>query len=221
MRVLLTIATAASVLATGFTAQASTRRHTKPSPVSIRVQLTETYQHTQATTHSSWGSTATVDEVEAATTAELAQNTILGGERVNAQSFSAQLASGLQKCSWTGSLVNGEAPEITIVKTAKGSYGMVGWPNRTGFAWRQALARGSAHGCPTQAQFSPLQGPAVSSAPSSRLSTAARFYSAVFPIPARHGRTATIPVSMSTSGAVPGQTDQTNATGTITISYAR
>ena len=218
MRAPLVVTAAALFALTTVSAEAATKPSTR---VSIRVQLTETYQHTQSTTHSSWSSTASIDEQQAATVAELSQNTILGGEQVQSQSFSAQLASGLQKCAWTGSLVAGEAPEISVVKTRKGSDGMVGWPDRTGLAWKQGLAHGSALGCPTQAQFSPLQGPAVTSAPASSLNSASRFYSAVFPIPARHGRTATIPVSMSTSGAVPGQTDQTTASGTITITYGR
>jgi hypothetical protein len=98
---------------------------------------------------------------------------------------------------------------------------MVGWPDRTGLAFTQTLARGSASGCPTQAQFSPLQGPTVTSTPSSKLSAGARFYSAIFPIPPRHGTQSTINVSMSTSGAVAGQTDRTTAHGVIRISYGR
>ena len=215
------VAAAAALLgsAPGGAAQAGAARSSPP--VYIQFQLTETYQHAQPKTNSTWGSTASVDEVQPATVAELSQNTVLGGYRVLSDRFTAQLASGQQKCSWTGSLTQGEAPEMTITRVGGHSYGMVGWPDRTGLAFKQALARGSASGCPAQAQFSPLQGPTVSSTPSSRLSAGERFYGAIFPIPPRHGTQSTISVSMSTSGAVAGQTDQTTARGVIRISYGR
>jgi hypothetical protein len=188
--------------------------------ISIRVQLTETYTHVQPKTNSSWGSTATIGEVASASSAELTRNTILGGEHVMSAAFTAQLASGLQKCSWTGRRLGDAAPQITIERIGRRSYGMVGWPDRAGLAWRQTLARGSAVGCPSQAQFSPLQGPNVSSAPAVGQNAGERFYSAIFPIPTmteRSRKPVTIPVSMSTSGAVAGETDTTSAHGTITV----
>lgn len=209
------LAIPAALAAIGALASASSGATTHP--VSIRLQLTETYTHAQPATNSAWSSTATITADQRATAAELARNTVLGGEHVLSAGLTAQLSSGAQKCSWTGTLVAGEAPQLSIQRVGARYYGVIGWPDRTGLTWKQTLASGSASGCPSQAQFSPLQGPTVTSAPAVRQSAGERFYSAIFPIPANLAKKATIPVSMSTSGAVSGQTDTTTAHGTITI----
>jgi hypothetical protein len=207
----------AALAALAVAAAGSARAANRPPAISIRFQLTESYTHTQPKTNSTWSSTASITAVQQATAAELARNTILGGERVRSAGLSAQLSSGAQQCSWTGTIVAGAAPQISIQRVGTRYYGMVGWPDRTGLSWKQALASGSASGCPTQAQFSPLQGPKVTSAPTSMMAANERFYSAVFPIPSNLAKKVTIPVSMTTSGAVTGETDTTTAHGTITI----
>ncbi|MGZ6616386.1 MAG: hypothetical protein ACXVFQ_18385 [Solirubrobacteraceae bacterium] len=193
------------------------------STIYIRVKITESYDHLTNDGSEHWSSTATTDTLHQTSAADLQQqNSQIPSVQLLSSTMSATTVEGPTTCKWSGSLVSGSEPHLSLAQQGGRLYGLIAWPDMLGPAWGQTLTQGGS-GCPTYASFSPTQGSVVTRVPSGDgFSSMDHFYNAIFPIsPTGSGQSPPVTVCMKSNGDIPGETDKTNASGQVTIGYGR
>ncbi|MGZ4264204.1 MAG: hypothetical protein ACXVS6_08790 [Solirubrobacteraceae bacterium] len=199
----------------------------KPAPVVyIRVQLTESYSHTLSDGSQTWTSTATTDTLHKTTPANLQQDSQIPSALLLSSAMTASTVdngSPPTTCKWSGSLTTGAEPHISLAQRAGRVYALISWPDLLGPAWNQTLTQADSPNCPSYASFNPTQGSVVTSMPTGDgFSSMDHFYNAVFPInPSGTGQAPPLKLTMQSTGDIPGEVDQTQASGTVTISYGK
>ena len=191
--------------------------------VYLRVQLTETYSHMTNDGSETWASTAVTDTLHKTTPSDLQRDTQIPSTVLLSSSMNAstdERGSNPYKCTWTGSLVSGAEPHISLQQNGGTVYGLISWPDLLGTTWGQTLTSGGLS-CPADASFNPTEGSVVNSSPGGGpFSSTDHFYNAIFPInPTGSGLLAPVSVSMTSTGDIPGEVDKSTASGTVTVSY--